>query len=155
MGNWKLSILALIAVALSSCGGSGSEHSTSEKALGEAVSLWSDAEVPGAFATQDSSAMELGLKFRTSVPGNLTGVRFYKALENTGTHVGSLWTEAGSPLASVTFSNETASGWQSASFAAPVALQPGTVYVVSYFAPNGHYAGESGYFAAAGRTSGP
>src|SRR5262249_28268836 len=36
----------------------------------------------------------------------------------------------------------------------PVAIQANTIYVASYFAPNGHYAGESGYFTNSGRTSG-
>ena len=44
--------------------------------------------------------------------GYITGLRFYKAATNTGTHVGNLWTAAGSLLSSVTFTNETASGWQ-------------------------------------------
>ena len=43
-------------------------------------------------------------------PGH--GIRFYKAVANTGTHVGSLWTASGQLLASATFTGETASGWQ-------------------------------------------
>ncbi len=35
---------------------------------------------------------------------------------NTGTHVGSLWTSTGTRLGTVTFSGESASGWQQASF---------------------------------------
>ena len=38
------------------------------------------------------SAVELGVKFRTDVAGSITGVRFYKGSQNTGTHVGHLWT---------------------------------------------------------------
>ena len=37
----------------------------------------------------------------------MTGIRFYKGLANTGTHVGSLWNDAGELLASATFSSET------------------------------------------------
>ena len=39
-------------------------------------------------------------------------VRFYKAAANTGSHTGSLWSATGTQLATVTFSGETASGWQ-------------------------------------------
>ena len=74
-------------------------------------------------------------------------MRFYKGAGNTGTHVGSLWNAAGERLAQVTFTDETATGWQTASFAAPVALEPGQSYVVSYLAPNGNYAYTAAFFA--------
>ena len=84
--------------------------------------------------------VELGVKFRADVSGFITGVRFYKGAGNTGTHIGSLWTSGGTLLAQATFSNETASGWQQVNFGAPVAVTANTVYVASYFAPNGGYA---------------
>ena len=31
------------------------------------------------------------MKFQSDFAGSVTGVRFYKAAANTGTHVGSLW----------------------------------------------------------------
>ena len=40
----------------------------------------------------------------------MSGVRFYKAATNTGTHVGSLWTANGERLAQATFTNETGVG---------------------------------------------
>jgi hypothetical protein len=49
-------------------------------------------------------------------------------------------------LATATFSNETASGWQEVTFAAPVPVTANTTYVASYFAPNGGYAVTAGYF---------
>ncbi len=52
--------------------------------------------------------------------GTVTGIRFYKAAANTGTHVGSLWERSGKLLAQGTFTNETASGWQT-----PGVLHPG------------------------------
>ena len=45
----------------------------------------------------------------------------------------------GTLLAQATFTGETASGWQQVTFSTPVAVTAGTTYVVSYFAPNGHY----------------
>ncbi|MEO3933634.1 DUF4082 domain-containing protein [Micrococcaceae bacterium Sec7.4] len=98
-------------------------------------------------ATGDTSSIELGTAFSVSASGNATGVRFYKGAGNTGTHVGSLWTAAGQQLAQVTFTGETASGWQTATFAAPVALEPGQSYVVSYLAPNGNYPYTAAFFA--------
>ena len=46
---------------------------------------------------------------------------------------------SGQLLATATFTGETASGWQQVNFATPVAINPNTTYVASYFAPKGHY----------------
>jgi hypothetical protein len=77
----------------------------------------------------------------------VTGVRFYKQTGNTGTHVGRLWTATGTLLGTVTFSSETASGWQQATFTTPIPISAGTTYVVTYYAPAGHYSADAGYFA--------
>ena len=111
------------------------------------ASIWHESVTPGAPASNDGNPIEVGLRFRTAEDGFITGVRFYKGPGNTGTHVGHLWTTTGQRLAEVTFAAETESGWQQALFADPVAVGKDTTFVVSYFAPNGHYAGDTGYFA--------
>ena len=55
---------------------------------------------------------------RPTTDGFVTGVRFYKGTGNTGTHP-ALWTASGQLLATGTFTNETATGWQTATFAQP------------------------------------
>jgi hypothetical protein len=112
-------------------------------------SVWTPATVPGTAAVVDPSGVTLGVKFQSTVNGVISGVRFYKGSTNTGTHVGSLWTAAGVQLATATFENETATGWQTVTFAAPVSITAGTVYVASYFAPAGNYAADGAYFASA------
>ncbi len=109
-------------------------------------SLWGAAATPDTPDAGDASPAELGVKFQADSYGTVSGIRFYKAMANTGTHTGSLWTAAGQRLAQATFANETASGWQTVTFATPVAVQPGTTYIASYFAPNGHYAATADYF---------
>jgi hypothetical protein len=99
--------------------------------------------------------VELGVKFKSDVDGKITGIRFYKDATNTGTHIGSLWTASGTELASATFTNETASGWQQVTFATPVTITAGTVYVASYLAPAGHYAADGSFFATSGVDNGP
>jgi len=84
------------------------------------------------------------MKFKSDSAGKITGVRFYKSSTNTGTHVGTLWSSTGTKLGQVTFTGETASGWQQANFATPIAISANTTYVVSYLAPKGHYAGDNG-----------
>src|SRR5207248_2555269 len=81
---------------------------------------------------QDGSSTELGVKFRSDLAGTITGIRFYKGSTNTGTHVGELFSLAGALLASATFTNETASGWQQVTFATPVTIQANTTYVAAY-----------------------
>ena len=98
--------------------------------------------------------MNLGVKFRAEIAGYVTGIRFYKGPQNLGTHVGSLWSSTGTLLASATFTNETASGWQQVNFAAPVPIQANTVYVASYLAPQGRYSGDNDYFANSAVTRG-
>ncbi|MDD5580533.1 MAG: DUF4082 domain-containing protein [Methylobacter sp.] len=121
---------------------------------GVTESIWPTNPTPATLSDPDTSAVELGLKFRSNVNGLICGIRFYKGPNNTGTHTGSLWNSGGgSPLATVTFTNETASGWQQANFTNPVAITAGTVYVVSYQAPVGRYSVNDSYFAS-GVTSG-
>ncbi len=113
---------------------------------GEGLSLWSGNTVPKVAADpNDKAGVTLGLKFRASEGGKVAGVRFYKGPGNNGTHVGNLWSGSGAKLAQVTFSNETAAGWQEARFSSPVTIAADTTYVVSYFAPQGSYAVDEFY----------
>ncbi|HEY9528173.1 MAG TPA: DUF4082 domain-containing protein [Anaerolineales bacterium] len=115
------------------------------EAIGQTTSLWANA-TPGTQAvTNDNASVTLGLKFYSDMPGSVTGVRFYKGPYNTGPHVGTLWSSAGKKLASVTFSGESAAGWQQANFSSPVSIAAQSVYVISYFAPQGHYACDQSY----------
>ena len=104
---------------------------------------------PSTVDTGDTSSVELGVKFTAEVSGTVTGVRFYKAAANTGAHIGSLWSATGTLLASATFTNESASGWQQVTFATPVSITAGTTYVAGYLAPNGHYSATSSAFSSA------
>ena len=120
-----------------------------------ATSIFSASAAPTAFATSDTSSVELGVKFRSDVAGNVTGVRFYKGTGTTGTHTGTLWSSNGTKLATATFTSETASGWQQVLFSTPVAITANTVYVVSYHANVGRYAYTHNTFANAGVDNGP
>jgi hypothetical protein len=108
-------------------------------------SIWSTNVTPAGVDSGDGHSIEVGVKFTTDTFGTVSGIRFYKSTKNTGTHVGNLWTSTGQLLGRVTFSGESASGWQQASFSQPVAITPGTTYVASYYAPVGHYAQDDGY----------
>ncbi|MBB5953586.1 hypothetical protein FHS29_000156 [Saccharothrix tamanrassetensis] len=113
--------------------------------------LWSDSDTPSTLDLADASALELGVRWRAASAGYVRGVRFYKGPGNTGTHTGSLWTTAGERLATGTFTDETASGWQTLTFPAPVAVDGGRTYVVSYLSPTGHFSADTDYFATSAR----
>jgi len=117
------------------------------------ASLFTPTSTPSIVTVNDSNSVELGLKFDASVNGQITGMRFYKSPQNTGTHVADLWTATGSLLATATFTNETASGWQQVNFANPVPVTAGTTYVASYHT-NGDYSADPNLFANA-LTNGP
>src|SRR5262245_61321426 len=102
-------------------------------------SIWNTATQPQRIE-QDPEPIEVGVRFRADVAGSITGLRFYKGAQNTGTHVGHLWTNTGMLLATVTFSNESASGWQQVSLVTPVAIADNTTYVASYHTDVGYYA---------------
>ncbi len=96
--------------------------------------LWSNSVIPAVASANDTSRGRAWPKFTSDTAGSITGVRFYKGASNTGTHVAHLWSASGTLLASATFIDETATGWQQVSFASPVAIAANTTYVVSYFA---------------------
>jgi hypothetical protein len=123
---------------------SGSPPQTSD---GE-YSLWNTNTVPGTPAVSESGAVELGVKFIPAVNGQVTGLRFYKGVGNSGSHTGSLWTTAGQKLASALFTNETTTGWQAVTFSTPVSVAANTTYVASYFASGGHFAVDRNYFGS-------
>ncbi|MDP4265297.1 MAG: DUF4082 domain-containing protein [Bacteroidota bacterium] len=91
--------------------------------------------------------IETGIRFKVTQLGTINAIRFYKGTLNTGTHIGNIWDPAFStvtPRATVTFTGETASGWQQMSFGTPFTAVPGVVYVASVFSPTGTYAFEDG-----------
>jgi hypothetical protein len=113
------------------------------------VSLFSPSDTPSIVTVSDPNAVNLGVKFQSSATGKITGVRFYKGPQNTGTHVGALWSASGTLLASATFTNETASGWQQVNFANPVTITANTTYIASYHTNTGEYSATANYFANA------
>ena len=111
------------------------------------TSIYSGSETVTGPGVDDPNPVELGVRFTVSTPGHVSAIRYYKTSGNTGVHVGSLWTSHGRRLAKVTFSSETATGWQVARLAEPIPLRPGRTYVASYHTNTGRYAAKVGVFA--------
>lgn len=109
-------------------------------------SIFNNAQTPGNGVENDGQGLTVGMKFRTSIDGYITGLKFYKDVANTGTHTGILWSGAGNNLSQAVFTNETASGWQSVSLSSPVFVDSGTTFVTSYHSANGNYSTTNSYF---------
>jgi hypothetical protein len=118
-------------------------------------SIWSSTTTPGTASHTDTGAVELGVKFRSNVAGQISGIRFYKGSANTGTHIGNLWTVAGTLLATATFAGESPTGWQQVNFTTPVSITANTTYVASYYAPAGGYARDASFFTGTTVINGP
>jgi probable HAF family extracellular repeat protein len=112
-----------------------------------ASSLFDASDTPVTETENDPKPVELGVKFQSSQEGSITAIRFYKGPQNTGIHVGNLWSASGTLLATATFDNESATGWQQVNLSSPVAIMPNTIYVVSYHTDQGLYSVNDNYFA--------
>jgi hypothetical protein len=106
-------------------------------------------QTPASGTLNDGKALELGVKFRSSVAGSVTGIRFYKTSGNSGTHTGELYSSTGTRLAQAVFSGETTTGWQQVLFTTPVSISANTTYVAAYFSSSGNYTSTENYFTAA------
>src|SRR5207249_51825 len=113
------------------------------------LTIWNDASAtPAVDSNYDFQAVTVGVKFKSDVNGFIKAIRFYKGILIVGTHTVSLWSSAGSLLAQAQSSNETASGWQQATFSSPVAITANTVYVASYHTTSGYYSLTRSYFTS-------
>lgn len=90
-------------------------------------------DTPVTTASGAGQTWEQGVEFSSSVDGQITHIRFWKAVgEPSGNHIGRIWTAAGMPLISAAFTNETASGWQEAQLPTPLPITANTRYRVTY-----------------------
>jgi hypothetical protein len=90
--------------------------------------------VPVTTAGGAGQTWEQGIEFSSLVNGQITHIRFWKALgEPTGGHIGHIWDVATrTELASAQFFNETASGWQEAQLVTPLPITANLRYKVTF-----------------------
>ncbi len=94
------------------------------------------AATPQTFESTGGQSFEQGTSFSSSVSGQITHIRFWKAPGETGTHIGRIWANNGLLLASVFFTNETASGWQEAQLQTPLSITANTRFRVTFNVQN-------------------
>jgi hypothetical protein len=110
-------------------------------------SIWTGAGEP--VNSYFGAAAEIGVKFRSSLPGAISAVRFYKVAGETGPRAVNLWSRTGTLLGTANSSGESGSGWQQVSFAAPVPIEANTTYIASYYS-HGGFAYDLNFFTATG-----
>ena len=96
-------------------------------------------QTPGGSNYNDGVSYELGARFYSDTVGQITAIRFWKSSSESGTHVGHIWDSKGTLLATVTFANETASGWQQQALDSPLAVTANSEYLVSVNTGKNYY----------------
>ncbi len=103
---------------------SGDSAYSNEASATTLTTIWPPEATPAIVDQMDGvPSTELGVRFNSDRAGWIKSIRFYKGPNNGGVHVGHLWTNTGTLLATVTFTNETASGWQQMDFPTPIAIR--------------------------------
>ncbi len=107
---------------------------------------------PATTETADQTDYELGMSFTANVAGSITELRYFRGTadaNDTDTRVLNLWNAAGVLLGSVTVTSTVGeSGWQIGTLSAPISIQAGATYIVSYGTTQ-NYAVTSNYFTTA------
>ncbi|HVK91891.1 MAG TPA: DUF4082 domain-containing protein, partial [Mycoplana sp.] len=95
-------------------------------------SLFNASSTPAQTNLNDRQQLEVGVKFQSNVAGDITAIKFYRSANDTGQNVVDLWTATGTKLATATFNNTSASGWQTVALPTAVTITPNTTYIASY-----------------------
>ena len=114
--------------------------------------LFDPASPVTAFAANENTAIELGMRFSVAQPGTITQLKYWRAAADAGdTDIrdAHLWSSTGTVLATATVTSGVGqSGWQTVTLATPVDVVTGQTYTVSYRTNDG-YVLSNGFFAAA------
>ena len=119
---------------------------------GTSSSVFDSNDAPATTETADTTDYELGMRFTANAAGTITELRYFRGAadaDDTDTRVLNLWNADGTRLGSVTVTSTAGeSGWQVGALSAPIAIQAGATYVVSYGTTQ-NYAVTPNYFTTA------
>lgn len=104
----------------------------------------------------DAGVVTLGVKFRSTQPGKVSGIRFYRGATSRDGYVVKLFAANGSLLAAAKAWKDTCviPCWEQVSFASPVTIAANTTYIAAYYTSHGRYAVEK-YGLKNGHSGGP
>jgi hypothetical protein len=123
-----------------------------------AVSLFETADPsfsPVMPVANDTSPVELGVKFTVAVPGSVGAIQFYRGASSDSGAAVDLWDGFGNLLATGNAPGNQAPGWQTVNLDHAVGLQPYATYEASYYTSTGGYAVDQNYFATGSPNRGP
>ena len=125
---------------------------TDRAEYGTGSNVFGSIDAPTTTETTDPTEYELGMRFTANAAGSITELRYFRGAADAGdtdTRVLNLWNAAGILLGSVTVTSTAGeSGWQVGTLSAPIAIQAGATYVVSYGTTQ-NYAATANYFTTA------
>jgi hypothetical protein len=124
-----------------------------ERTAASSYGIWSDSTVPAVPSSDETRSVTLGLVFSSATAGRLRAVQYYAAGANRVATTGDVWNGAGRRIASVRFPATATDGWKTASLSSSVRIRAGQKYTVSYRAPRGRNAVETGVFDDGGTLS--
>jgi hypothetical protein len=103
-------------------------------ASAQSISIFGNA-VPNNPIGNVQNATTFGVKFWSSEPGTISGIRFYRAVASPQGYVAQLYSAGGTVLGSATLTQESSPlpGWQEADFASPISISANTTYVAAYY----------------------
>jgi len=119
------------------------------------ISLFANA-VPANAVEADYSAVTLGVKFYSTQPGTISGIRFYRGAKDSYGYVARLYSAGGTLLAQAKMATDSCAVpcWEQANFASPISIAANTTYIASYYTSNGRY--PDGYYGLTnGASNGP
>jgi hypothetical protein len=90
----------------------------------------------------DPLSVELGVKFKSDISGEIKAVRFYRRVGSSNGYTVHLWKANGTLLATATVPVDPnlVPGWQQIYLQTPVNISANETYIASYLAPSGQYA---------------
>ena len=120
--------------------------------VAQSFSLYATTRTPATTASATTAPITVGVSFSSARAGKVTAIRYYASSLNTGRTV-KLWSSTGTMVGTAT-TNQTTTGWRTATFATPIDITAGTTYVASVYAPVGRYSSTASGYASA-YTAGP
>ncbi|WP_250034296.1 DUF4082 domain-containing protein [Paractinoplanes maris] len=114
-------------------------------AASETFSFFADDDTSEVQTTEEKAPVEIGLRFSSTIDGTLAAVRFLRAHNDSSSHPVTVWSVRGGKKLASADSSATLTGWQEVPLSAPVAIEAGEQYVVSYQADR--YRASTGFFS--------
>jgi hypothetical protein len=120
-------------------------------------SLWPYLPDLGNSFDPDAEPIELGVKFRSDVDGQVTAIRFYRSVPIDSGYKVNVWSATGELLGTgVAIEGQGPTpGWQTVIVYPPAAIKAGEIYTASYYASKGNYSIKDNFWTDVNVENGP